>query len=73
MISSIKDRRRKNDDDELSEHSQNAEIVIRQESNVTLEKAIQSETKNDNEKTFSHEFSENDVVDYTAFVEKKRA
>ena len=29
--------------------------------------------KNDNEKIFSHEFSENDAVDYTAFVEKKRA
>ena len=72
MMSNIKDRRRKNDDDKLSEHSQNAEIVIRQESDVTLEKAIQSETRNDNEKTFNHEFSENDAVDYTALIEKKR-
>ena len=40
MMSSIKNRRRKNDDDELSKHSQNAEIVIRQESNATLEKTI---------------------------------
>ena len=73
MMSNIKSRRRKNDDDELSEHSQNAEIVVRQESNATLKKAIQSETRNDNEKTFSHELSENDVVDYTALVKKKRA
>ena len=29
--------------------------------------------KNDNEKTFSHEFSENDVVNYIALVEKERA
>ena len=72
-MSSIKDRRRKNDDGELSEHSQNAEIVVRQESDVILEKTIQSETKDDNEKTFNHEFSENDAVDYIAFVEKKRA
>ena len=36
MMSSIKDRRRKNDDDELSEHSQNVKIVIRQESDATL-------------------------------------
>ena len=73
MMSSIKDRRRKNDDSELSEHSQNAEIVICQESNVTLEKTIQSETRNNNEKIFNHEFNENDAVDYIAFVEKKRA
>ena len=73
MMSSIKDRRRKNDGDELSEHFQNTETVIRQESNATLEKTIQSETRNDNEKTFSHEFSENDAVNYTALVEKKRA
>ena len=73
MMSSIKDRKRRNDDDELIEHSQNVEIVVRQKSNVILEKTIQSETRNDNEKTFRHEFSENDVVDYIAFVEKKRA
>ena len=73
MMSGIKDRKKENDNNELSEHFQNAEIVIRQESNVILEKAIQSETKNDNEKTFNYEFSENDTVDYTALVEKKRA
>ena len=73
MMSGIKDRRKENDGDELSEHSQNAEIVVRQESNVTFEKTIQPETRNDNEKTFSHEFSEENAVDYTALVEKKRA
>ena len=72
-MSDIKDRRRENNDDELSKHSQNAKIVVRQESDATLEKTIQSETRNDNEKIFSHEFSENDIVDYTALVEKKRA
>ena len=72
-MSGIKNRRRKNDDDELSEHSQNAEIVIRQESNAILEKTIRLETRNNNEKIFNHEFNENDVVDYTALVEKKRA
>ena len=70
---SIKDKRRENDDDELSKHSQNAESVIRQESDATFEKTTPSETRNDNEKTFSHEFSENNAVDYIAFVEKKRA
>ena len=73
MMSGIKSKRRRNEIDELSEHSQNAEIVIRQESNAILEKTIQSETRNDNEKISSHEFSENDAVDYTALVEKKRA
>ena len=29
--------------------------------------------RDDNEKIFNHEFSENDAVDYTAFVEKERA
>ena len=72
MMSNIKDRRKNNNDDELSEYFQNAEIVIRQESDVIFEKTIQSETKDDNKKIFSHEFSENDVVDYTALVEKKR-
>ena len=72
-MSSIKDKRKKNDDDELSEHFQNAKIVIRQESNAILEKTIQFETRNDNKKIFSHEFNENDAVDYTALVEKKRA
>ena len=73
MMSSIKDRRKRNDDDELSEHSQNAEIVIRQESNAIFEKTTQSETRNDNKETLNHEFSENDAVDYTALVEKERA
>ena len=73
MMSSIKNKKTKNDNDKLSEHLQNAETVVRQESNVTLEKTIQSETKDDNEKTFSHEFSENNAVDYIAFVEKERA
>ena len=73
MMSSIKDRRRRNDDGELSEHFQDAETVVCQESNIILEKTIQSETRNNNEETFNHEFSENDAVDYTALVEKKRA
>ena len=71
-MSGIKDRKRKNDDDELSEHFQNAKIVICQKSDAILEKTIQSETKDDNEKTFNYEFSENDVVNYTALVEKKQ-
>ena len=70
MMSSIKDKRRKNDNNELSKHSQNAEIVIRQESNVTFKKVIQSEMKRDNEKIFSHKFSKNDAVDYIIFVKK---
>ena len=73
MMSSIKNRKRKNDDDELSEHLQNAEIVICQESDATFKKITQSETRSDNKKIFSHEFSENDAVDYIALVEKKRA
>ena len=72
MMLNIKDKRKENDDNELSKHSQNAEIVIRQKSNVILEKTIQFETRNDNEKIFSHKFNENDAVDYIAFVEKKR-
>ena len=72
-MSNIKDRKRKNDDDELSEHSQDAEIIICQKSDATLEKTIQSETRNNNEKIFSYEFNENNAVDYIAFVEKKRA
>ena len=72
-MSSIKDKKKKNDDDEQSEYFQNAEIVIRQKSDDTLEKVTQSETRNDNEKIFNHEFSENDIVNYTALVEKKRA
>ena len=73
MMSGIKGRKRENDDDELSKHSQDAEIVICQELNIILEKTIQSETRNDNKKTFNHKFSENDAVDYIALVEKKRA
>ena len=73
MMSNIKDRRRENNDDKLSEYSQNTEIVVRQKSYATFEKTIQLETKNDNEKIFNHDFSENDVVDYTALIEKKRA
>ena len=73
MMSSIKGRKRENDDGELSEHPQNAEIVIRQESDVILEKTTQPETKDDNKKTFSHEFNEKNAIDYTALVEKKRA
>ena len=73
MISSIKDRKKRNENNELLEHFQDAKIVIRQELNVILEKAIQSETRNNNKKIFSHEFNENDTVDYIALVEKKRA
>ena len=43
-----------------------------QKSNVIIEKIIQSETKNNNEKNSNHKFSENDVVDYIALIEKKR-
>ena len=73
MMSNIKNKKRKNDDNEQSEHFQNAEFVTRQESDVIIEKTIQSETKDDNEKNSDHEFSENDAVDYAALVEKKRA
>ena len=72
-MSGIKDRRKKNDDNELSERSQNAEIVIRQESNIILEKRIQRETRNDNKKIFNYEFNKNDAVNYTALIEKERA
>ena len=68
----IKDKKRKNDDNELSKHSQNAKIVIRQKSYATLEKIIQHKTRIDNEKIFNHEFNENDAVGYTALIEKKR-
>ena len=40
MMWSIKGKRKENDNDEQSEHSQDVEIVIRQESNVILEKTI---------------------------------
>ena len=39
-MSGIKNKRKKNDDDKLSEYPQNAEIIIRQESNATLKKRI---------------------------------
>ena len=73
MMSGIKNRRRKNHNDKLSKHFQNAKIVIFQKSTIILEKAIQSEARNNNEKIFSHEFNENNAVNYIAFVEKKRA
>ena len=72
MMSNIKSKRKKNDDNEQSKHFQNAESVIHQKSNVIIEKIIQPETKDDNEKSSNHKFSENDVVDYVALVEKKR-
>ena len=68
MILNIKNKKIKNDDDKLSEHFQNTKIVIRQESDIILAKIIQSKTRNDNEKIFSHEFSKNNTVDYITFV-----
>ena len=73
MMSGIKDKKKKNDNNKSSEHLQNAKFVVRQESDIIIKKTIQSETKNDNEKNSDHEFSENDVVDYATLVEKKRA
>ena len=70
-MSNIKNKKRRNNDNKLSKHPQNAEIVIRQESHTILEKTTQSETRNENEKIFNHEFSENNAVDYIALVEKK--
>ena len=72
-MSSIKDKRRENNNDELSEDFQDVEIVIRQELDTTLEKIIQSKMKNNNQKTFSHKLSDNDNVNYIASIEKKRA
>ena len=72
MMSNIKNKRKKNNDDEQLKHFQNAEFMTRQESDVIIEKTIQSKTKNDNEKNSDHEFNENDIVDYVALVEKKR-
>ena len=71
MISSIEDK--KNDNNELSEHFQDAETVIRQKLNATFEKITQFKMRNNNEKIFNHEFNENDAADYIAFIEKKRA
>ena len=73
MMSGIKDKKRKNDDDELSEYFQNAKFVVRQKSNIIIKKIIQFKTKDDNEKNLNYEFSENNVVDYATLVEKKRA
>ena len=73
IISDIKDKRKRNNVDELSKHFQNAKIVIRQKSNIIFEKTIQSKTKNDNEKILNYEFNQNDAIDYTAFIEKERA
>ena len=70
-MSSIKDKRKKNNNNKLSGYFQDVKIVICQESDVTFEKTIQFKTKDDNEKIFSHKFNENNVVDYTALVEKK--
>ena len=73
MMLNIKDKRKRNNDDKLSKHFQNAEIVVRQESNAIFKKIIQFETKDNKKKIFSHEFNQNNIADYTAFVEKKRA
>ena len=40
MMLSIKNKRRKNDDDEQSEYFQNAKFVICQKSNVIIKKLI---------------------------------
>ena len=47
--------------------------MIRQKSNVIIEKTIQFETKNNNKKNLNYKFNKNDVIDYVALVEKKRA
>ena len=47
--------------------------MICQKLNIIIEKTIQSKTKNNNEKNSDYEFNENDIVDYVALVEKKRA
>ena len=39
-MSSIKDKRRKNDNDKQSEHFQNAKFVIRQKLNIIIKKTI---------------------------------
>ena len=72
-MSNIKNIEKRNDDDELSKYHQNVETVVCQESDATFKKIIQSETRNDNKKIFSHKFSENNAINYAAFVEKKRA
>ena len=69
---SIKDKRKKNDDDKLLKHFQNAKFIVCQESNVIIEKTIQFKTKDNNENKLNHKFSENNIINYTTFVEKKQ-
>ena len=71
-MSNIKNKKKENNDEKLSEHFQDAKFVIQQKLNVIIEKIIQFKTKNDNKKNSDHEFDENDVVDYATLVEKKR-
>ena len=71
-MSNIKNKKKENDDDKSSKHLQNAKFIIRQKLNIIIEKTIQSETKNDNEKNLNYEFSENNAVDYATLVKKKR-
>ena len=40
MMSNIKNKKIKNDDEKSSKHFQNAEFVVRQKSNVIIEKTI---------------------------------
>ena len=70
MMSDIKDKRKKNDENKLSKHFENAEIVFRQESDIIFEKTIQFKIKNDNKKTFNYKFSEDDAVNYIAPIKK---
>ena len=69
MMSNIKDKK-KNNDNKVLKYFQNIETIIRQKSNVTFEKTIQSEKKNNNKKTFSHEISKNNIINYITFIEK---
>ena len=40
MMLNIKNKKKENEINELSKHSQNVKVVIRQESNVVLEKKV---------------------------------
>ena len=40
MMSSIKDKKRENNNDKSSEHFQNAKFVVCQESDIIIEKSI---------------------------------
>ena len=71
MMLNIKNKKRKHN--KSSKHFQNAKFIVHEKSNVIIKKIIQFKTKNDNEKNSSHEFNENDVVNYATLVEKKRA